>query len=313
MSIVTRRDVMGARRRQWPLLTLAAAAVLASLVSPSTSATGVPPFERLVRLFDYDRRPPLGVRVHSERTEAGVRIQEISFLVRRLRLRALLLIPRSAGPHAGIVIAPEGVARRDAFLNDGRALARRGAVVLLVDGPWAARGLQGWPTCVNRDRPEVILSVIELRRSLDLLATRARADRSRLAVVGYSYSAWTAGVLAGVDRRPVAFALLSGEATMTRFVVETCGAKPGYRARMLAFNPVRYVGRAAPAALLMQNGRHDQFWPRREMVALHRAGSRPKTIRWYDAAHDLNEDAQRDRIEWLSQHLRLSAAKAMRP
>ena len=94
------------------------------------------------------------------------------------------------------------------------------------------------------------------------------------------------------------------EATMTRFLRQECGGGQ-YLARMRAFDPVRYVGDAAPAALLIQNGRFDQYWTRREIVRLQQAASRPKTVRWYDAAHSLDAAAERDRIAWLARILRL--------
>jgi dienelactone hydrolase len=289
-------------------LLYAAVAVIGALLLaahvPAATPTSLDP--SLVRLFDYARRATLGVRTGQERIQRGVRIQQISFAVPRLRLRALLLLPQATGRHPGVVIAPEGVADRESFLAEGLLLARRGAVVLLVDGPWAAARLLGWPTCTARDRTEVIRSVLELRRALDVLTTRADVDRSRLAVMGFSYSAWTAGILAGVERRPRAFVLASGEATMTRFLGQQCGSERRYLARMRAFDPVLYVGHAAPAALLIQNGRSDEYWPRPEMVRLQKTASRPKTVRWYDASHALNEAAERDRNAWLAKRLRLS-------
>lgn len=276
-------------------------ACLAAGVSARPSAS--PP----VHLFDYSRQQPLRFRVEARRVEEGVPVQEVSFEVPGLRLDALLVLPPTKGRHPAVLIAPEGVHDRHAFEREGRALARRGLVVLLLDGPWVAAQLLTWPTCTNQDRAEVVRSVVELRRGLDVLSRRPEVDPSRLAVAGYSYSAWTAGILAGVDRRPRAFVLESGEATMTRFLREECGTRDAYVQRMRPLDPVLYVGGAPVAAFLFQNATSDQYWPRAEMVALQRAARGRKTIRWYDTAHSLDEQAERDRIAWLVKTLRATS------
>jgi dienelactone hydrolase len=296
-----------------PAAAVCAVAAVAGTAFLAPAATGtreaprtVPPYRQLVGLFRYDASRPLAVAVDRESIEQGITVRRVSFAVPGIRLRAYLLLPRAGERRPGIVIAPEGVADRESFFGEGVALARRGAVVLLVDGPWAAAELRNWPTCRRRrDYSEVVRSVIELRRALDLLTSLAQVDATRLAVGGYSYSAWTTGILAGVDRRPKAFVLASGEATMTRFLAERCGRHRSYVEPMRVFDTVRYVGHAAPAALLFQNGTRDEYWPRRSMVALQRAASRPKTIRWYRAAHSLNAAARRDRIAWLAVRLGL--------
>lgn len=260
-----------------------------------------------MHLFDYSRQQPLRLRVEARRVEEGVPVQEVSFEVPGLRLDALLVLPTTKGRHPAVVIAPEGVHDRYAFEREGRALARRGLVVLLLDGPWVAAQRLNWPTCTNQDRAEVLRSFVELRRGLDILAGRPDVDSSRMGVVGYSYSAWTAGILAGVDRRPRAFVLESGEATMTRFLREQCGTRDAYLRGMRAFDPVLYVGRAPAASFLFQNATSDQYWPRAEMVALQRAARGRKTVRWYDTAHSLDEHAERDRIAWLAKTLRATS------
>ena len=72
-----------------------------------------------------------------------------------------------------------------------------------------------------------------------------------------------------------------------------------YRRSYSVIDPVHYVKRAAPAALLFQNGRGDPVAPVRDVNAFVRAASEPKQLRWYDTGHALNEQAHRDRDAWL--------------
>jgi uncharacterized protein len=66
---------------------------------------------------------------------------------------------------------------------------------------------------------------------------------------------------------------------------------------------VHYVGHAAPAALLLQNALRDATFTEQDANDLYQAASDPKVIRWYDADHNLNDQARRDRDEWLLQQL----------
>jgi hypothetical protein len=45
--------------------------------------------------------------------------------------------------------------------------------------------------------------------------------------------------------------------------------------------------------------------PRDALETLIRAGSEPKEVKWYDAGHALNKNAQRDQLEWLSDVLEI--------
>ena len=68
---------------------------------------------------------------------------------------------------------------------------------------------------------------------------------------------------------------------------------------MRPIEPLRFVGRAAPASILFQSGRYDRLVPPADAVWLHRAASEPKTVKWYDAGHGLGPQAQTDQVEWL--------------
>jgi hypothetical protein len=63
----------------------------------------------------------------------------------------------------------------------------------------------------------------------------------------------------------------------------------------------------SPAALLFQNARHDALNVEQDVLDFHQAASEPKTVKWYEAYHQLNDEAEQDRAEWLRQQLSLKA------
>jgi fermentation-respiration switch protein FrsA (DUF1100 family) len=76
---------------------------------------------------------------------------------------------------------------------------------------------------------------------------------------------------------------------------------------MTPIEPIRFIGHATPAPLLLQNGRLDNLVPAADAQALHAAAPEPKTILWYDAGHGLDQKALLDRQGWLVEQIGLDA------
>jgi hypothetical protein len=60
--------------------------------------------------------------------------------------------------------------------------------------------------------------------------------------------------------------------------------------------------------LLFQNGLEDQLVPPTAALRYQEAGSEPKEVRWYQAGHSLNPEAECDQLDWLDHSLRLVGA-----
>ena len=76
---------------------------------------------------------------------------------------------------------------------------------------------------------------------------------------------------------------------------------------MAPIEPIRFIPHASPTALLLQNGRLDNLVPVADAEVLHTAAPQPKTTRWYDAGHGLNQQAVFDRVDWLHEMVGLDA------
>ena len=77
---------------------------------------------------------------------------------------------------------------------------------------------------------------------------------------------------------------------------------------MEPIEPIRFVGRAAPAPLLFQNGFRDEFVSVHDAEKYQNAGSEPKTIRWYDSGHGLPPEAFEFQAEWLEKWIGIDAS-----
>ena len=116
-------------------------------------------------------------------------------------------------------------------------------------------------------------------------------------------------MLAGVEHRITAYVFMSGNARLSQDLIGLFNMTPQEESQYLQFmaqlDGIHFIGHAAPAALLFQNARHDALNSEQEVLDFHRAASAPKLVKWYDAYHQLNEAAEQDRAEWLSQQLQL--------
>ena len=270
------------------------------------------PLAEALRLFEYDARAPIGLRTVSKRKTGTLTVQEITYASPRGgRVPATLMVPDGPGPFAGILLMHGMPGTRAATLREAETLARRGAVTLSIDAPFARR--RGEPVqFTRRDRDQQVQLIVDWRRGVDLLTSRRDVDPKRLAYVGHSYGGAMGGLLAGVETRIRAYAFAVGDGGLVSHVMASGdpdfqrlsrSARERWLAAMEPIEPLRFVGRAAPAHLLFQNGRRDTLVPPSSAEAYQAAGSEPKTVEWYDADHGLDEQATHDRHLWLAEQI----------
>ena len=284
------------------------AARTALLPAPPTPAPEV------LRLFDYDARAPIGLQTVSTEKQGTLTVQEITYASPKGgRVTATLIVPDGPGPFAGILLMHGLPGHRDIVFAEAETLAKRGAVTLSIDAPFARPDYQGSPVQFTpQDVDRQVQLIVDWRRGVDLLASRADVDPKRLAYVGLSYGGAMGGLLAGVEKRIKAYVLVVGDGGLvTHFRgVPRMHSLPGSKstqeqwfAAMEPIEPIRFVGRAAPAHLLFQNGRRDALVSVEHAKAYQDAGSEPKTVQWYDADHFLDEQAIHDRHLWLAEQI----------
>jgi dienelactone hydrolase len=211
--------------------------------------------------------------------------------------------PRPKERAAGVVFMHGGQGRAADFLYDAELLARRGAVALTIDSPFARspdKAIREGNADLEPTYETMVQNVQDLLRGLDILVDQYGVDPDRLAVVGYSMGAQPAALAAALDPRVHALVLMAGRALPSGLPDD-----PQERELFGAIDTVDFVDNLAPTHLLLQGAEYDSVIPRSEMEMLERAASEPKELRWYASDHDLGEQAGRERIAWLSDQLGL--------
>jgi hypothetical protein len=267
-------------------------------------------------LFAYEVGAPLNLRKTLEARTNGVEVSAISFdSPDGGSVTGLLFDPVSRpGLRPGIVLMHGMPGNARGTAGQAQALATHGAVVIAIDAPFARRA--GPPVRFSTgDRAEQIQLIKDLQRAVDVLRTRPNVDAERIAYLGISYGAAMGTLFVGIERRIKAAVLVVGDGGLVSHFTGpedasfmaglSCGTRVGWFRVMTPIEPIRFIAHAPPTALLLQNGRLDNLVPAADAEELHAAAPQPKTIRWYNAGHGLDQQALLDRHEWLNAQIGL--------
>jgi dienelactone hydrolase len=279
-------------------------------------------------LFAYDRSAALDVRDSLAFTDRGVDVHRVSFISPKGgRATGLLHVPhdslRSAsGKLPGILMLHGAPGDASGMAGIAVPVARHGAVVLVLDAPFARRDKNDPLSFTARDSAEQVQLMVDLQRAVDVLIARADVDASRLGFVGVSYGGAMGAALAGIERRIGAYALLVGDAGLAAHFTQPDGKrfpKPPHLsdaqwcrwfAAMEPLASTRFIGSAAPARVLFLWGRQDRAVPPYLADQLYRAAGETKEARWYDSGHGLPPMAYLDMIDWMSKQIGIAPVAA---
>lgn len=292
----------------------------------STIAAQDKSFDEMRRLFDYDAQAPLDIEEIAVIERPNARIRDITFASPKGgRVTAYVVEPLGKARRAGIVFGHWGYGTRTEFLNEAIQYAERGAVSIMIDYPWVRPA--PWRRTAPPDNAEQvrdlrIAAVVDLRRAIDVLKARADVDAARIAYVGHSFGAQWGAILAAVDKRVKTAVLVGGvpsEATMLlesndpQFVELRKSVPKEQLDKFLkitgVLDAIKYVPYAAPTPLLFQFARFERFFDEASMLKYAAAASSPKTVKWYDTGHEVNDpQALADRAAWLKKYIGIKSA-----
>src|SRR5258708_5727335 len=298
--------------------------LLLNFLTVAVAAPAERDLSQLVHLFDYDSRQPLDIHDKTLKNFSHGVIHDITYVSPSGGLvSAYLIVPTGKGPFAAVVFGHWGNGTRGEFIPEAKTYACAGVVSLLPDYRWERP--RPWYSEVDDfahpdlDRKTRIATVIEMRRAIDLLLTRADVDPNRVAYVGHSFGAQWGAILTAVDRRLKAAVLMAGAAEEADLLLRSDnprladlraslpkGQLETYVKALEGLNAINYVRYAQPIPLLLQFAKFEQYFDMASMERYAAAATEPKTVLFYDSAHDLNDPlALKDRFDWLAKLLSL--------
>jgi dienelactone hydrolase len=267
-------------------------------------------------LFAYAADAPLNLQKTVQSTNNGVEVSAISFdSPDGGSVTGFLFDPVArSGLRPGIVLMHGMPGNAGQLVGYGTGLASDGAVVIAIDAPFARRSGPA-VRFIDEDRDEQIQLIKDLQRAVDVLRAHPNVDDARIAYHGTSYGGAMGALFVGIERRLKAAALVvpdgglvshfTGPEDMDFMAGLPCATRNAWLQFMTPIEPIRFIANAPPTALLVQSGRTDNLVPAADAEALHAATPDPKTIRWYDAGHGLDQQAFFDRLDWLHEEIGL--------
>jgi predicted esterase len=274
------------------------------------------PIGELRKLFNYDKGLETYCKVISSRDTANCTISEVIYQgLGETKINAYLVIPHKMMRQYPVVLFYHGSNQEKyLFFNQAIELADQSIASLHMVQ------LEGSLTYTDpeKDFRTNQQTIINLRRSIDMLENHSQIDPGRLAFVGFDHGSWAGAVLSGVENRISTYILISCTAyptntmetssvvTNTPPVVLSPEQKSKYSNRMKAFDPINYLGNRVRSSVLFQypeagtNGDSEYF------QKLFLATKEPKQLAKYNTnlLDIINfPEAVNDRLKWLKNHL----------
>jgi dienelactone hydrolase len=300
---------MGLRGRAAAVALVALTAVGCGSGGSSSPAVATPA-ARPASPFGYQASAPLGYR-NAGRVNGPypIAMDDVSYAAPGGRVEGYLAVPPGKGRVPAVIFLHGSGESRDRFLLPAAWVAGRRAVGMTLTLPSSSAGAppSGLTPAQSlaRDRRIFAADVIAVRRAVDLLATLPQVDPKRIGLVGWSLGARVAAVTAGAEPRIRSTILMSGGSLPVSAYVAQAPAslRAQVRQSLTQIDPLRWIARARPGSVLLQDGRKDEIVPRAALLALAKAAPRGSTVRWYPAGHELNARAYVDQLAFLARKL----------
>jgi dienelactone hydrolase len=279
---------------------------------------GGPATQADLALFAYDATAPLNLQKVVENTSGGVEFSGISYdSPAGGRVTGILVDPvnRSSLRPGMILMHGAPGSSRDAWLIDyAQTYANSGAVVIAIDAPFARRTGSS-VRMTKQDRDEQIQLMKDLQRAVDILRAQPNVDKDRIVYLGVSYGGAMGVQFAAIEHRIKAAALVVADGGWVVHYTQagglpflaslSCATRAAWFREMVPIEPIRFIGFAKGTPLLLQNGRLDESVSEADAQLLHNAAPEPKKLLWYNAGHNLTQQARFDRHDWLVQQIGL--------
>jgi cephalosporin-C deacetylase-like acetyl esterase len=308
---------------------------VSALAVSDLAAQQAPPAAPLTT-FSYDAARPLDPRFTDPRTVDGIEIRTLSFdSPKGGRATGVIYIPSGSGRHPAMLVghgAP-GSCTGYATMTMGLAMARRGAVTICLDAPFARRN-ETPLTFTPQDSIDQVQFIVDLRRGVDFLAARSDVDSARIGYVGNSFGGATGALFVGVEPRIKAAVLRVADGGWVSHFSDPCTAdlvgpaavtgcltflgplaevsaadRDRWLRAVLPLEAIRFIG-GSKAKLLLQNGEQDPLVPPPQARRLMGAAPAGTVQEWSPSGHRLPNAALTSGLNFLNAHLGIAKSDA---
>jgi dienelactone hydrolase len=252
------------------------------------------------------------VRLARQKNEDGYEKQLLVFQTPfGYRRTAELFRPAGTGQFPAILYVhwyePESRnSNRSQFVEEAVEMAKRGVICLTVETMWSDPDFFTKRTQAE-DMRYSMEETVNLRRFMDFLSAQPDFDASRFAFVGHDFGGMYGALAGSLDKRSTHYVLMAATPRFPDWYLYGPKLEGEERERfieeMKEIDPITHIPDLAPAPILFQFGNDDFHVPKERADEFFAAAKDPKEMKVYEAGHGLNEDATKDRKDWLKRQL----------
>lgn len=262
-------------------------------------------------LFAYEKIEQPLFTIDSSYTSGNVVIKRGTYdTADPFRVSAFIIAPPEIKDNSPLIIFNHwGEGNKTEFLEEAISFSAKGFICMLPDEPWLCP--QSTITSFMRHGDMMVRqAVINTRVAIDLMEDNYSIDTNHIYVVGHSYGCASATILSAIESRIDYFIFMTGVYSTTESASNTTRQDfidwrtrfpeefNKWISRLQPYDPDLYLGfKKAPC--LVQVARHDEFITKEENEKFIKLTPDPKKVKWYDATHALNDEARKDRMEWV--------------
>jgi len=259
---------------------------------------------RSTAFFEYDNSQPLNPDVQFLEKNARYTKYHVFYgSTMGERVPAYLFIPaKGKEPFPCVIIMHGSGGSKEDFGVFYDYLSMRGYAVLAVDAAFHGERKNDAIRAEKADwyqtRNMIIQTVVDLRRGVDWLETRAEIDPNRIGYLGASQGTFIGSIFSAVETRVKAAVLLVGGADFSVFFrhsqIPSIVLMRNYFTPeqldkiandLAVIDPQYYIGAISPRPVLLINGKKDLVISEEAGKRLHELAGEPKETYWYDGGH----------------------------
>jgi dienelactone hydrolase len=273
-------------------------------------------YQSVLPLYADDSKAPLDVHQIANDKFQGGRWGKLTYAGKDgEKVPALIYLPEIASKSHPVpcLLLMHGLGGNKEMMTPlAQLLAGYGYASFMIDeagqGERSASGTNIFPTFTSEQDltkalvTDGVATVVDMRRGIDYLQSRHDIEKDKIGLIGFSLGALEGTILAGVDDRVKAVALVSGGGGLGKILTEQAqdnqslgghyapilqgATSDQLEAQLGPVEPLIFAPHIAPRPLIMEHGKKDVVIAPDDAQALFDAASQPKQIVWFpDAGH----------------------------
>lgn len=264
-------------------------------------------------LFDYEKITDPVFKTDSSFTAGKVLVNEGTYVTAdSFRISAYITQPVALKNNAPLIIFNHwGEGNKNEFLAEAISFSSAGFICILPDEPWLCP--KSKINSFSRQGDIMVRqAVINTQVAIDLAEANYPIDTNHIYVVGHSYGCASGSILSAIEPRIDYFIFMTGVYSTTETASNSTQkdfmdwrtSRPEefnkWITKMKPYDPDLYLPHKK-APCLIQVAKKDEFITKQENKKFIKITPKPKKVKWYDATHALNDEAQADRKTWVMQ------------